>query len=406
MLGQFHPTSRKVQIVGGGIAGLLAAYALSKKGYDIELFEASKRFGGLIQTLDKPLGMVELAAHSIPSTSQVLKLFNDIGVEYVFTNDGVKGGRIWRDGRMRKMPLNFLEVLGMLVRALTKRSDGEQKSLAQFAGHHLGQAAHDYLIAPMTTGIYAATPEYLDVPPIFPQLAVPQGKTLMGHMLFGKKQKREKRGKLIAPKNGMQALVDGLVEYLEKQSNVQLYLNKAIKELPDGDNVVITVPAHKLDGLYPDLPQVTYSPLITATVLLPERVKTPNAFGLLLPPKLKANILGVLFNSKTFKNRVKQKNAASLTVMLAGTERPDFLDKTDAELEMIIKDDLEHYLRLNAQGADITITRWKEAIPLYNANLMDLWQQFVTKAKPGHILFGNYTGQVSIRGMIQTVMEW
>jgi hypothetical protein len=53
----------------------------------------------------------------------------------------------------------------------------------------------------------------------------------------------------------------------------------------------------------------------------------------------------------------------------------------------------------------LVICRQFQAIPYYNDDLLDLWKVAEEGwcLKPGHLLFGNYTGQVSLRGMIESV---
>src|SRR5215218_10607594 len=49
--------SRKVVIVGGGVAGLTAAHELKERGFEITVFEAQQNFGGKAQSSfvrDKP----------------------------------------------------------------------------------------------------------------------------------------------------------------------------------------------------------------------------------------------------------------------------------------------------------------------------------------------------------------
>ena len=43
----------EIAIVGGGLAGLYAAYLLQKAGADFVLVEARERFGGRILTVDE-----------------------------------------------------------------------------------------------------------------------------------------------------------------------------------------------------------------------------------------------------------------------------------------------------------------------------------------------------------------
>src|SRR5271155_3087043 len=44
-------TPRRIAIVGAGIAGLVAAYELSRSGYEVSVFEARLRPGGRVHTL-------------------------------------------------------------------------------------------------------------------------------------------------------------------------------------------------------------------------------------------------------------------------------------------------------------------------------------------------------------------
>ena len=40
-------SSKKIIVLGAGCAGLSAAWRLTKKGFDVELFEAGQRVGGI-----------------------------------------------------------------------------------------------------------------------------------------------------------------------------------------------------------------------------------------------------------------------------------------------------------------------------------------------------------------------
>ncbi|MCH6556499.1 MAG: FAD-dependent oxidoreductase, partial [Chloroflexi bacterium] len=47
---------RTVGIIGGGVAGLTAAYRLLQKGHRVHLFEAGPSLGGLVRTFEIPAG--------------------------------------------------------------------------------------------------------------------------------------------------------------------------------------------------------------------------------------------------------------------------------------------------------------------------------------------------------------
>ena len=71
MIGSFDETRREATVIGAGIAGLLAAYALDRQGYEVTLLEGAARAGGLIQTRRNAYGIAETAAHSLLITPQV-----------------------------------------------------------------------------------------------------------------------------------------------------------------------------------------------------------------------------------------------------------------------------------------------------------------------------------------------
>jgi protoporphyrinogen oxidase len=60
-------------------------------------------------------------------------------------------------------------------------------------------------------------------------------------------------------------------------------------------------------------------------------------------------------------------------------------------------------LGIQGEPLQLVVNRWPRAIPQYSINLPAVWQtaQAGWCAAPGRVLFGNYTGQVSLRGMIE-----
>ena len=84
------------------------------------------------------------------------------------------------------------------------------------------------------------------------------------------------------------------------------------------------------------------------------------------------------------------------------------MQASDREFQEFVRDDLQDIFDL-APGAHLetVINRWERAIPLYGEELRTAWD--AAKAgwcsQPGRLLFGNYTGEVSIRGMIETVSK-
>ena len=121
-----------------------------------------------------------------------------------------------------------------------------------------------------------------------------------------------------------------------------------------------------------------------------------------MPAREQTKSLGILFNSSSFANRVTdESHFASFTVMMGGTAQPHWLAASDDEIWQAIKLELSTLLGIR-EPLDVTIHRWPAALPQYSVNLRDVWACARESwcARPGRILFGNYTGQISLSGMI------
>jgi oxygen-dependent protoporphyrinogen oxidase len=186
-------------------------------------------------------------------------------------------------------------------------------------------------------------------------------------------------------------------------------------------NRVLTVPAKEAAKLVEledpsfasELRKVRYVPLVSVTVWAKNSdfKSLPIGVGYLVPEKESEDpILGVLFNSSSFPDRVTDpKSISSFTVMLGGTRAPSVVGFSDETILEWIKSAFRKFLSWDGIEMEYQITRWNEAIPVYNSDLERVWSQAKEGfcSKPGNILFGNYSGQVSIRGMIESAKsQW
>ena len=74
--------NKKVIIIGGGIAGLTAAYQLANKGYKVTLLESSSQLGGLGTYFKYGDKWIDKFYHcQMPSDNPLLKLIEDIGLK-------------------------------------------------------------------------------------------------------------------------------------------------------------------------------------------------------------------------------------------------------------------------------------------------------------------------------------
>ncbi|RMG87390.1 MAG: protoporphyrinogen oxidase, partial [Chloroflexi bacterium] len=247
-----------VVIIGGGIAGLAAAYELQSQGVPYVLLESSQRFGGKIRTehIPNPDGegqfVVEVGPDSVLTQKPwALNLAKELGLQDQFlgTNDDSRRTYVLRDGRLVPLPdgvflivptrvLPFIRTplfswRGKLRMALDwfipPRQDDGDESLADFVRRRLGVEALDRLAEPLMAGIHNAEAENQSLLATFPrfrQLEKQHGSLIRG-MLAARRKVPPTTGKrqsvFTSFRGGMQTLVDALLEQL----NGDLRLNVA-----------------------------------------------------------------------------------------------------------------------------------------------------------------------------------
>jgi oxygen-dependent protoporphyrinogen oxidase len=422
---------------------LLAAYALDRKGYRVTLLEAETRAGGLISTQRTEYGIAERAAHSLLATPTVVEFCRELGVELTEIRPDARARFIVRGGRLSKFPLRPVEVLRAVGRASLVRAGNHVDALTfeTWGRRHLGDAALDYLLTPFVRGIYGAQPAELGVAAAFPELAIAPGRTLLGALLgkawartaaqdghngYGKRnaggahKPPKQRKRMVAPLRGMGEVTTRLERYLAQRLGARFRRGVRADGLPDAPNVVLATPAYAaaqlLQATTPELSRslqaIRYTPLVSVTAFV-ERAsftRPVNGVGVLVPAREERQSLGILFNSSAFAGRVcDEARHASFTVLLGGTAQPDWVAATDEAIAAAVRAELAALLGIRGEPLQLVINRWPRAIPQYSTSLPEVWQsaQATWCAAPGRILFGNYTGQVSLRGMIeQATAQW
>ena len=420
MIGTLNTSERQVTIIGAGIAGMLAAYTLDKSGYVVTLLEEKARAGGLLGTRRTQYGIAEAAANSFLASPAVKDLCRELGVELVAVRKEAKARYILRAGSLRKFPLTISETLATLRRAAFAAATNhtDEMDLAAWGQRHLGPAAVEYLLTPFVRGIYGVQPDELGVAAAMPKLLIPPGQTLLSNILRGsieRSRPRAEKAAMVAPREGMGDLVSKLERHLEHRLRARFRPGVKISELPEAANVIVATPAYRAADIIESrsaklarlLRAVQYTPMVSVTAFVDRASLTRpvSGVGVLLPATEKRKCLGILFSSSAFRGRVTcESQLAAFTLMMGGSADRDWVNADDEAINRAVQQELNQVLGLRGAPLETIINRWPQAIPQYSIELPKLWacagQTWC--ATPGRILFGNYTGQVSLRGMIES----
>jgi protoporphyrinogen/coproporphyrinogen III oxidase len=203
-----------VAVVGGGIAGLAAAWELATASIDgsftpdVHVFEAENRLGGKLQSAEFGGRTVDLAADAfLARRPEATDLCAELGLTGALVPVGATGASLWARGRLRAMPagLNLgvptrwwpmarsgvlsvgesLRVAQDLVapHARTKGLFGDQ-SVGRIVEKRLGRAVVERLVDPLVGGINAGGVDDLSAAASFPVLlaSAHQSGSLMGRL--------------------------------------------------------------------------------------------------------------------------------------------------------------------------------------------------------------------------------
>jgi len=229
----------RVVILGGGIAGLAAAHALSSTAR-VTLVEASPRLGGKLHTERVDGFLVEAGADSFGTRrSGALDLVEELGLaeELVPTPPGgrvlvLSGGRIEELpgglhlvvptdlGEVFRSPLLplaaklrvALELARRRPRGASPRRTGDE-AVAPFLRRHFGRRYVEAIAAPLLGGIHATDPERLSLRAAFPGLAMLEER--WGSLIRGARAAPPGPSRVTLA-GGMGSLVDALARCLEQ----------------------------------------------------------------------------------------------------------------------------------------------------------------------------------------------
>lgn len=157
----------KVAIIGGGVAGLAAAYRLLQKGYRVHLFEASSQLGGLVRTFEIGGGRIECFYHHLFSTdTTIVRLLQELGLgQRLIWRESKVGvlfdGRIWPFvtpiDLLRFRPLGLVDRLrlGLMGLYLRGQRDGrryERITAKEWISRFAGRRSYEVVWGPLFRG--------------------------------------------------------------------------------------------------------------------------------------------------------------------------------------------------------------------------------------------------------------
>jgi len=331
-----------VAVVGGGIAGLAAAWELTGGGVgpgpkspSVVLFEASPRLGGKLATVDLWGGPVDVGPDGfLGRRPEAAQLCREAGLGDELVPVGASGAAVWARGRRRPLPAGL--VLGVPTRVLPVARSGilsaggtlrlaadlvvprpdargplGDRAIGPLVAHKLGRQVVDRLVDPLVGGIHAGGVADASAAAIFPGLlANPKRRASFMRAIaaFAPEPPREDGEPLFwALRNGCGSLVTRLAEVLSRRG-VESGLSLPVEAIERADTrwvvrtaagpttvdgvVLTTAAGPTADLLAPHDPEAAgllatldYASVALVTLAFPEAALPDDLFGtgLLVP---------------------------------------------------------------------------------------------------------------------------
>ncbi|MBI4888216.1 MAG: protoporphyrinogen oxidase [Acidobacteria bacterium] len=405
-----------VLVVGGGIAGLAAAYQLQRLGRRVRVLEASGRLGGVIRTERFDGWTIDGGPDALlVQKPAAVALCRELGIaDRLIPTLEPRTAYVMRDRRLHPIaPGSFLG-FPLSAAALARSSlftwagrlrmacevaiprggpGGEDESIASFVRRRFGSEAADYLAEPLLAGIHAGDAERLSMRALFPRLLEAERRS--GSVIRSMRALRLRpspQGAFVSLPGGVGELVEALAAALEPGSAVcsarvtglrrggAAYAVESDAGRFDARAVMLAIPAYAAARLLRSLDTalaalcdgIPYAS--TATVAFGYRrdqIGHPmRGSGFVVPRLEDSPLLAATWVSSKWPGRAPE-GCALLRAFLGGGRDPRGLDRTDDDLTASARESLEEVLDITGPPLVTRLFRWPLQSPQYDVGHLE-----------------------------------
>lgn len=437
----------RIAIIGGGISGLAAAFALEqdrRAGVDLDyvLYESSTRMGGVLRTEYIDGCVVEAGPDSFITEkpwAADLSLALGLGDQLIGSNDADRKTYILTKGRLVVMPdgLMFMVPTKILPTGLSPlfswkaklrmtqelfhppRTVDHDESVAAFVERHYGAEMVDRLADPLLSGVYGGEAASLSVRAVLPRFAeMERTHGSLGRAILAARKKMPAGPHKPAPplftslKNGMQHLAETVVSRLTPtalltdspvqalQREAGSWVVSAGMQSDEFDSVIVALPAPAAaqvlrivsPELSAELGAIQYSSSITVALGYDRTVRQslPPGFGFLVPRSEGKKLLAATFVHNKFPHRAPD-DRALLRCFFAGNNAEGVWPLADDQIIGIVRNELQQILGLRADPLFARVYKWESAMAQYGVGHLERLDRIerLRQQLPGLALAGN-----------------
>jgi oxygen-dependent protoporphyrinogen oxidase len=291
----------------------------------------------------------------------------------------------------------------------------------------------DRVADPLLAGVYGGSADELSVKSVLPRFVdMETNYGSLGRAMVAARKRRSSNDQLKPPlftslKNGMQQLVDRLLERIPPQARRPNSLVECVKQesgkwlvvsggrTQEFDGLIIATPAHAACNLIVTVPalslelkSIDYSSSATIVLGFDESIRQtlPPGFGFLVPRTEGRQILAATFVHNKFPFRAPPERSL-IRCFLGGRGNAAVLQMSDSEIRDLVLKELKSILGITARPLFTRVQRWRRAMAQYTCGHCERVariQKAVGELR-GLALAGNAYGGIGVPDCIRSGTE-
>jgi oxygen-dependent protoporphyrinogen oxidase len=447
---------KRVAIVGGGVAGLAAAYELARLGRDgaaaqVVLFEASTRLGGIVETVREGGFVIECGPDAwVTEKPWARELAEELGLgnEVMASNDAGRKTYVLIDKKLQAMPdgmrmmvaadLDALDASELfsaeakqayreeVTRAeeLRASAPGGDESVAEFVRRHFGEEVVDKIGTPLLSGVFGGDAGKLSVRAVMaPFVAMEREHGSLVVALQSTTVAAKTTSVFTTLRSGMGTLMDRMIatipqDWVRLAAEVQFvshgeegWLVGTARGVERFDAVMMAAPVdvarsllEPVDDRAAQLMEMEASSAVVVGFGFAEAAtfEVPQGFGFLVPPGSDNLLLACTFVDQKFDDRVPQ-GGRLVRAFFGGKAAERLMRCGNDETAAVARMELARILGPLPEPQMTVVRRWPRSLPQYGVGHLERMKELDerVRALEGLWLLGNGYRGVGLPDLIR-----